>query len=187
MIGLNLEKGESLDLTKKTPGLTKIFIGTGWDVKPGGKTMDADLMSVSLKADGKVRGNQDVIYFSQRGKDGDAIWHSGDNLTGEGEGDDEVINVDLSKVPAEIVKISFIVNIYDAAKKGQSLADLDNAHIRAVNAENNEELAIFKVTQTEGTTINFCHLVRGGEGWEFQADGSTDADELNAIVQRYAA
>lgn len=185
MLGLNLEKGEALNLTKKAPGLTKVFIGTGWDVKEGGKTMDADLMSVSLKADGKVRGNQDVIYFSQLGKDGDAIWHSGDNLTGEGEGDDEVINVDLSKVAPEIVKISFIVNIYDAAKKGQSLADLDNAHIRAVNAENNEELANFKVTDTAGTTINFCHLVRVGGEWEFQADGSTDSDELAAIVKRF--
>lgn len=187
MLGINLEKGESLDLTKKSPGLSKVFIGTGWDVKAGGKTMDADLMSVSLTANGKVRNSDDVCFFNRQGKDGDAIWHSGDNLTGEGEGDDEVINVDLSKVSAEIVAISFIVNIYDAAKKGQTLADLDNAHIRAVNAENKEELAHFKVTETTGTTINFCQLKRGGEGWEFVVDGSTDSDELGAITQRFAA
>lgn len=186
-LGINLEKGQTLDLTKKSPGLTKVFIGTGWDVKKEGSSMDADLMAVMLTAEGKTRDANDICFFNRLGAEGDAVWHSGDNLTGEGEGDDEVINVDLSKVPAEIAKISFIVNIYDAAKKGQSLADLDNAHIRAVNSETNEELASFKVTDTAGTTINFCHLVRGGEGWEFVADGSTDADELGQIVQRFAA
>lgn len=187
MLSINLEKGQSLDLTKKSPGLKKVFIGTGWDMKKEGATMDADLMATLLTSGGKVRNEADVIYFNNKGKSGDAIWHSGDNLTGEGDGDDEVINVDLSKIPADITKITFTLNIYGAASKGQSLADLDNAHIRAVNAETNEELASFKVSGLTGTNITYCHLVRGGEGWEFTADGSTSSEDLNQIVQKYAA
>lgn len=187
MLGINLEKGQSLDLTKKNPGLTKVFIGAGWDVKAAGSSMDADLMATLLTSAGKVRGNQDVIYFNNKGAQGDAVYHSGDNLTGAGDGDDEVINVDLSKIPAEINKITFTLNIYNAAGKGQSLADLDNAHIRAVNAETNEELANFKVTGLTGTNVTYCHLVRGGEGWEFVADGTTGSEDLGQIVQKYAA
>lgn len=187
MLGINLEKGQSLDLTKKNPGLTKVFIGAGWDMKKAGATMDADLMATLLTARGKLRSGADVIYFNNKGKDGDAVWHSGDNLTGEGDGDDEVINVDLSKVPAEINKITFTVNIYNAVTKGQSLADLDNAFIRAVNAITNEELANFKVTGLTGTNITYCHLVRGGEGWEFVADGATNSEDLTQILNKYAA
>lgn len=187
MLSVNLEKGQSLDLTKKSPGLSKVFIGAGWDMKKAGATMDADLMATLLTSSGKVRNEKDVIYFNNKGKDGDAIWHSGDNLTGAGDGDDEVINVDLSKVPAEISKITFTINIYNAAAKGQSLADLDNAFIRAVNAATNEELANFKVTGLTGTNITYCHLVRGAEGWEFVADGATSSEDLNQIVQKYAA
>lgn len=186
MLGINLEKGQSLDLTKKSPGLTKVFVGAGWDPKAG-KTMDADLMATVLTSSGKMRGGKDVIYFNNKGSKGDYIWHSGDNLTGDGDGDDEVINVDLSKVPAEITKITFILNIYNAAQKGQSLSDLDNAHIRAVNAENNEELANFKVSALTGTNITYCHLQRGGEGWEFVADGTTNGDNLQQIIDKFAA
>lgn len=187
MLGINLEKGQSLDLTKKSPGLKKVFIGAGWDVKKSGASMDADLMATMLTASGKVRNEKDVIFFNNKGAKSDAIYHSGDNLTGAGDGDDEIINVDLEKVPAEVTKITFVLNIYNATQKGQSLADLDNAHIRAVNAETNEELASFKVSDLTGTNITYCHLQRGGEGWEFVADGSTNSSTLEQIIQRFAA
>ncbi len=176
MLSINLEKGQKLDLTKAVPSLKKIFVGAGWDMKKAGATMDADLSAVLLGVDGKTKSNKDFIYFGNKGVQGDAVWHSGDNLTGEGDGDDEVINVDLTKVPADVAKITFILTIYNAASKGQSLADLDNAFIRAVNAEGSAELSKFEVKGLEGDTINFCHLTRTTDGWEFNADGTTSSD-----------
>ncbi len=185
MLSVNLTKGEKVDLTKAVPSLKKVFIGAGWDMKKEGASMDADLSAFLLTDSSTVRGKEDFIYFNNKGSQADCVWHSGDNLTGEGDGDDEVINVDLTKVPDNIKKITFILNIYNAASKGQSLKDLENAFIRAVDAETNNELGKLEVKDLDGTTIIFAHLQRNETGWEFHADGATNGNDLGNLAAQY--
>lgn len=177
MLSVNLQKGDKVDLTKKVANLAAIFVACGWDCKSEGATMDADLSALLLDKDGKVQSKNGFIYYGNLGTNKDAVYHSGDNLTGAGDGDDEVVNVDLKALPAEIVKISFILNIYDAARKKQSLKDLDNAFIRAVDKNTNTELCKLEVKDMEGDTINFAHLDRLEDGsWVFHADGTTSSN-----------
>jgi tellurium resistance protein TerD len=180
---LNLNKGDSLDFSKAAPSLATVAIGAGWDPKEGGPTMDADLAAVLLNADGKMRGDGDLVFFNQLTAPG--VTHTGDNLTGEGDGDDETINVSLADIPTDVVKIVFAVNIYNAKSKGQSLADIDNAHVRAVNTETNEELAIFKIDKASGETMSFGALVRNSDGWEFQAVNETSDSDLTGFISTY--
>lgn len=184
MLSINLEKGAKLDLTKAVPTLKKVFIAAGWDMSKKGETMDADLSAVLLTANGTMRNEKDFIFFNNKGSKGDAIWHSGDNLTGAGDGDDEVVNVDLSAIPQDIKKITFSLNIYHAQQKGQSLKDLANAFLRAVDAETGNELCKFEVKDLTGTTITFGHLDRTADGWEFHADGVT-SDNFEGLLTNY--
>jgi len=184
MLSINLQKGEKVDLTKQTETLAKVFVACGWDVKNNGPTMDADLMGLLLTSDGTVRDKKDFIYYGNKGTKGDAIWHSGDNLTGAGDGDDEVINIDLTKVPDNIVKITFLLNIYMAEAKHQALADLDNAFIRVVDAGTDKELCKLDVNGMTGTTLTFGHLINEGGSWHFHADGATSA-HFNDVIATF--
>ncbi|WP_435018539.1 TerD family protein [Tundrisphaera sp. TA3] len=183
---ISMTKGESISLTKKAPGLTKVFAGAGWDAKQDGNSMDLDLAAFLLDANGKLQGKGDFVYFGGKVSGCKSVSSRGDNLTGDGDGDDEVIDVNLQTVPAHISEIVFVASIYQAAQKGQSLKDLDNAFIRIVNAENQQELANYKITSDlDGATFVLGKLVREGSDWNFVAVGAPEAGELGALATRY--
>lgn len=116
---VSMAKGESVSLTKKTPGLTKVFAGAGWDVKKAGATMDLDLAPFMPDTNGKLSGEG---YFGNKASACGSVASQGDSLTGAGEGDDEVIDVNLTAAPTGIQEVLFVASIYQAAQKGQSLS-----------------------------------------------------------------
>lgn len=184
---VNMNKGDVISLTKKAPGLTKVFAGAGWDMKKEGASMDLDLAAFLLNTDGKLSGSGNFVYYGHKTSACSSVASRGDNLTGAGEGDDEVIDVNLSTIPATINEIVFVASIYQGKSKGQSLKDLDNAFIRIVNAENQQELANYKITDTDGTHESFIlgKLVRDGSDWNFVAVGEKETGELGALATRY--
>lgn len=182
-----MTKGETVSLTKKAPGLKKVFAGAGWDMKKEGATMDLDLAAFLLDANSKLSGKGDFVYFGHKASACGSVASRGDNLTGEGEGDDEVIDVNLETVPSYVQEIVFVASIYQGKSKGQSLKDLDNAFIRIVNAENQQELTNFKISDTDSSHESFVlgKLVRNGTDWDFKALGEADAAELGGFATRY--
>ena len=182
---VSMTKGDTVSLTKKAPGLTKVFAGAGWDPKAA-KSMDLDLAAFLLDANGKLPGKGGFVYFGAKVSACGSVASRGDNLTGDGDGDDEVIDINLSTVPASITAIVLVASIYQAAQKGQSLKDLDNAHIRIVNAENQQEIANYKITgDFDGATFVLGKLVREGSDWNFEAVGAPEAGELGSLATRY--
>lgn len=184
---VNLTKGETVNLTKKAPGLTSVFAAAGWDVKANGPSMDLDLAAFCLNSGNVTESKDDFIYFGHLKTDDGSLIHTGDNLTGKGEGDDEVIGIDLSKVRAAVQKIVLVAVIYNAKTKGQSLKDLDNAFIRIVNQADKAELCKYTISDTDNSHDTFVlgELVRNGAEWEFKAIGTTQSGELNALVSQY--
>ena len=183
---VNLSKGESVNLTKEVPTLKKVMIGAGWDEKQGGASMDADLALFTLNSNNQVRGADDFIYFGNLKNNSGSVVHHGDNLTGEGEGDDEVISVNLEALDPGVERVAIYLDIYQAAQKGQSLADIDNAHIRIVDEETGKEISRYDITEPlQGDTMYFGELNRTADGWTFTAKGETRTAELSAIVSEY--
>ena len=183
---VSMTKGDVVSLTKKSPGLKSVFAGAGWDVKKEGASMDLDLAAFLLSS-GTLAGKGNFVYFGNKTSACGSVASRGDNLTGEGEGDDEVIDVDLTTVPASVTEIVFVASIYQGKAKGQSLKDLDNAFIRIVNNENQQELAKFTITDTNSDHESFIlgKLVRDGSDWNFLAIGEADAKELGGIATSY--
>ena len=144
-MAISLKKGQKVDLTKGNPGLSKLLIGLGWDTNKydGGADFDLDASAFLLGPDEKVTGDADFIFYGNLQHASGAVEHTGDNLTGEGEGDDEQIKVDLSKVPASIDKIDFTVTIYEPEERKQNFGQVSNAFIRVVNETSGEELIRF--------------------------------------------
>ena len=128
---VNLTKGQKVDLTKGKPSLNKLMVGLGWDVNryDGGGDFDLDAAAFMLGAEGKVLSDSDFIFYGNLKHNSEAVEHMGDNLTGEGDGDDEQIMVDLSKVPANVDKIAFTVTIYEAEQRRQNFANSIIRHV----------------------------------------------------------
>jgi len=166
---ITLVKGGNVNITKDSPGLVKVTAGGGWDTnaKPG-EDFDLDLSLVGVKADDKVRNNNDLLYFGH--KDTEYAHHTGDNLTGEGEGDDERIEISLDKVPADIEKIILFVNIYEAASRGQNFGQVNNAYVRLFKTEGEEELAKIDLSEdfSTETSVVLGELYRHGGEWKFK-------------------
>ncbi len=183
---VSMTKGDVVNLSKKSASLNAVFAGAGWDVKNEGKTMDLDLAAFLL-SNGTLKGKGNFVYFGSKTSACGSVSSRGDNLDGKGEGDDEVIDVNLKTVPADVNEILFIASIYQAASKGQSIKDLDNAFIRIVNKDDNVELANFKISIPDATGASFVlgKLVRNGEEWEFTAIGEVDAAELGGFAERF--
>ena len=133
-MGVSLSKGGNVSLTKEAPGLTAVTIGLGWDVRTTtGTDFDLDASAILTNADGKVTSDQGFVFFNNLKSPDGSVEHTGDNITGEGEGDDEQIKVNLAGVPADVTKIVFPVSIYDAESRQQSFGQVRNAFIRVVN------------------------------------------------------
>ncbi|MDQ0272013.1 TerD family protein [Cytobacillus purgationiresistens] len=203
-MAINLQKGQRVDLTKGNPGLSKILVGLGWDPVQtksgggilsslfgggGGPNIDCDASVIMLGENDKLKNNKDVVYFGNLKSNDGSIQHTGDNLTGDGDGDDEQILIDLNKIPTTIQKLVFIVNIYDCVKRKQHFGMIENAFIRIVNSANNQEIIHFNLTENYSgkTSLVVGEIYRNGDDWKFAAVGTgTTAPGLSEIVRSYA-
>lgn len=187
-MSVSLTKGGNVSLSKEAPGVAKMAIGLGWDVRTtDGADFDLDASAIVCGADGRVLSDQHFVFFNNLKSPDGSIEHTGDNLTGEGEGDDETINVDISVVPAEAQKIVVPVSIYDAESRGQSFGQVSNAFIRVVDAANNVEIARYDLSEDASTetAMVFGELYRNNDEWKFRAVGQGYTSGLAGIARDY--
>jgi tellurium resistance protein TerD len=187
-VGVSLSKGGNVSLTKEAPNLTAVIVGLGWDARTTtGSDFDLDASALLTGTEGKVLSDQHFVFFNNlRSPDG-SVEHTGDNITGEGEGDDEQIKVNLAAVPADVAKIVFPVSIYDAETRQQSFGQVRNAFIRVVNQADDRELARYDLTEDASTetAMVFGELYRHGAEWKFRAIGQGYASGLRGIAQDF--
>ena len=196
-MSISLQKGQKVSLTKESAGLSKVIVGLGWDAaeQPKGffgflksaPDIDCDATAIMLK-DGKFTAKDDVVYFGNLSHKSGTVNHMGDNLTGEGEGDDEQIVIDLSRVPSEYDKIVIVVNIYSAQARKQHFAMIENAFIRIVDAKSNRELCKYNLTDNYSgmTAMIFGEIYRHNSEWKFGAIGQGTKDgSIGDICRRY--
>ena len=188
-MAVSLKKGQKVDLTKGNPGLSKLLVGLGWDTNKydGGADFDLDAAAFLLGANGKVTSDADFVFFNNLKHASGSVEHLGDNLTGEGEGDDEQVKVDLAKVPTEIEKIAFTVTIYDAEARKQNFGQVSNAFIRVVDAAKNQELIRYDLGEDFSieTAVVVGRLYRQGTEWKFNAIGSGFSGGLAALGHNF--
>ena len=188
-MAVNLSKGGKVDLTKKKPGLKHLIIGLGWDINKydGGGEFDLDAAAFMLDASGKAASEADFVFYNNPKHVSGSVVHSGDNITGAGEGDDEVINVDLSLVPANIEKIDFTVTIFDGAERKQNFGMVSNSYIHIVDADDNEELVNFDLGEdfSGETAVVAGELYRHQGEWKFTAIGQGYDGGLAALCNSY--
>jgi tellurium resistance protein TerD len=187
-VGVSLSKGGNVSLSKEAPGLTAVLVGLGWDVRTTtGQDFDLDASAILLNAGGKTLSDGHFVFFNNLKSPDGSVEHTGDNLTGEGEGDDEAIKVSLATVPPDVERIVFPVSIYDAETRQQSFGQVRNAFIRIVNQADNNELARYDLTEDASTetAMVFGELYRNGPEWKFRAVGQGYASGLRGIAQDF--
>ncbi|MBC7679655.1 MAG: TerD family protein [Pseudorhodobacter sp.] len=188
-MGVSLSKGGNVSLTKEAGGtLTAVTVGLGWDARTTtGDGFDLDASALLLNSGGKVRTDNDFVFYGNLATADGCVTHQGDNLTGEGDGDDEQVKVDLKTVPADVDKIVFPVSIYEAGKRGQSFGQVRNAFIRIVNEAGGAELARYDLSEDASTetAMIFGELYRNGAEWKFRAVGQGYQSGLAGIATDY--
>ena len=188
-MAISLKKGQKVDLTKTNPGLKEILVGLGWDTNryDGGKDFDLDTSIFLLGASGKVNSDDDFVFYGNLKHVSGSVEHLGDNLTGEGSGDDEQIKIDLSKVPANVEKIDFTVTIYEADTRNQNFGQVENAFIRVVNSVTGEELIRYDLSEdfSVETAVIVGELYRNKGEWKFNAVGSGFEGGLAALGRNF--
>ncbi|MBF6354567.1 TerD family protein [Nocardia higoensis] len=187
-MGVSLSKGGNVSLTKQAPNLTAVAVGLGWDLRTTtGTDFDLDASAIALGADKKVVSDKHFVFFNNLKSPEGAIEHAGDNRTGEGAGDDEVINVDLAATPPTIESIVFPVSVYDADARSQSFGQVRNAYIRVLNRANGEELARYDLSEDASTetAMVFGELYRNGAEWKFRAIGQGYSSGLSGIARDF--
>lgn len=187
-MALTLQKGGNLSLSKTDPTLTKILVGLGWDPRAtDGTEFDLDASAFLLSANGKVRGEADFIFYNQLKSADGSVEHTGDNRTGAGDGDDEVVKVDLSRVPADVDKIAFTVTIHDADARKQNFGQVGNSFIRIVNEVSGAEVVRYDLAEDASTetAMIFAELYRNNGEWKFRAVGQGYAGGLKALANGY--
>ena len=186
---VNLSKGQKVDLTKGNPGLSKLIVGLGWDTNKydGGSDFDLDASAFLCGDNGKVSADSDFIFYSNLKHSSGAVEHTGDNTTGLGDGDDEVIKVDLSLVPANVSRIDFTVTIYEAESRGQNFGQVSNAYIHIMDETNGTELIRYDLGEDFSieTAIVVGELYRHNGEWKFNAIGSGFQGGLHALCQNF--
>lgn len=186
---VSLAKGQKVDLTKSNPGLSKVIVGLGWDTNKydGGNDFDLDTSAFLIGSNGKTLSDGDFIFYGNLNHTSGSVSHLGDNRSGEGEGDDEQIQVDLSKVPSNIEKIAFTVTIHEAVERGQNFGQVSNAFIRVFNEDTNEELIRYDLSEDYSieTAIVVGELYRHNNEWKFAAIGSGFEGGLGALCNNF--
>ena len=186
---ISLFKGQKIDLTKGNPKLSKILVGLGWDTKKydGGYDFDLDAAAFLLGQNGHVQSDYDFVFYNNLKHSSGAVQHMGDNLTGAGEGDDEQIRVDLSKIPANIDKVAFTVTIHEADTRKQNFGQVSNAFIRIVDESSGKELIRYDLGEdfSVETAVVVGELYRNAGEWKFNAIGSGFKGGLRALCQNF--
>lgn len=183
---LNLQKNDILDLTKKNPGVKKVDFCGGWDVAESGADFDLDLGAYLLNVNGKITGAQDVVFFNHMEVSGVRL--NGDNRTGAGEGDDEVISLDLSQISQSVSRIVFAITIFDAVNRKQSFGMVNNSYVRLLDVEHGEkELCRYELKEdfSTETAVIVAELIRDGSEWQFHAIGEGKRADFNGIAGLY--
>ena len=187
-ISINLEKGQKIELTKTTPGLTKVQIGGGWDVnKNATGSYDVDISAYLVDVNEKIGSGDNIVYFNHKKNPNGSVELDKDNLTGEGEGDDEKIFINFDTIPADRAAIYFAINIYKAQEKRQNFGVIQNAYIRIVNMADNQQLMRFDLSEdySTGTGVLAGKLYRHGTEWKFQAIGEVVNGDIATIAKRW--
>ncbi len=187
-MSVSLTKGGNVSLTKAAPGLSSVVVGLGWDARTtDGQAFDLDASAIVCNADGNVVSDKHFIFYNNLASPEGAVRHSGDNLTGEGGGDDEQVTVNLAGLPPEAARVVFPVSIYDAATAGQTFGQVRNAFIRVVNSADNAELARYDLSEDASTetAMVFGELYKNGDEWKFRAVGQGYSAGLSGIARDF--
>ncbi len=187
-MSVSLNKGGNVSLTKEAPGLTAVVVGLGWDARTtSGAEFDLDASALMVGTSGKIVSDAHFIFFNNLTSPDGSVEHTGDNLTGEGEGDDEAIKVNLAAVPAEVDRIVVTVSIYDAETRKQSFGQVRNAFIRVVNQADNAEITRYDLTEDASTetAMIFGEVYRNGTDWKFRAVGQGYSTGLGGIARDF--
>jgi tellurium resistance protein TerD len=182
---LTLSKGSNLSLTKADPGLRNAIIGLGWDPRTtAGEQFDLDASALLVRADGKVRSNEDFIFYNQLSSPDGSVVHQGDNRTGQGDGDDEKILIDLDAVASDIQKIVIVVSIDQADARHQNFGQVRDAFCRVVNQETDNEVVRYDLTEDAAaeTCMIFAEIYRNNGEWKFRAVGQGYASGLHGVA-----
>jgi len=188
-MAVSLSKGGRVSLSKEAPGLKNIKVGLGWDANATdtGSQFDLDASVFLVGKDGKVLSDDHFIFYNNTTSPDGAVVHQGDNRTGEGDGDDEVIEIDLSKVDPKVDKIIFTVTIDEAESRGQNFGQVNNSLIRIVNQDSGVEITKYELDEdySSETAINFGELYRKNDGWNFKAVGAGFNEGLAGFCKTY--
>ncbi|KGX90692.1 chemical-damaging agent resistance protein C [Pontibacillus halophilus JSM 076056 = DSM 19796] len=188
-MAITLSKGQRIDLTKTNPGLTKAVIGLGWDINhyDGGSSFDLDASAFLADESGNVQNDQEFVFYNNLQDPSGAVEHTGDNRTGEGEGDDEQLTVNFSQVPSHVEKVAITVTIHDAEGRNQNFGQVSNAFVRVLNPETNEELIRYDLGEDFSieTAVVVCELYRHNGEWKFSAVGSGFSGGLAALCRNF--
>lgn len=187
-MAISLQKGGNVNLSKEAPSMTKMIVGLGWDVRAtDGAAFDLDAVAFVLKADGKVRADSDFIFFNNKQNAEGSVVHAGDNRTGEGDGDDETIIIDLSKMPANVEKVAVCVTIYDADSRRQNFGQVSRAYVRVVNDAGQQEVARYDLSEdgSTETAMIFGEVYKHNGEWKFKAIGQGFKGGLGPLAASY--
>ena len=187
-MAISLTKGGNVNLSKEAPNLTNIAVGLGWNPRAtDGQAFDLDAVAFLVNESGKVRADTDFIFFNNLKSSDGSVEHTGDNRTGEGDGDDEVIKVDLTKVPADVSKVVFCAVIYDGQARNQNFGQVANAYIRIVNTQGGAEVARYDLSEDSRTetAMIFGELYKNNGEWKFRAVGQGFAGGLGPLAASY--
>jgi tellurium resistance protein TerD len=187
-MGVSLSKGGNVSLTKEAPGLSAVLVGLGWDARTtSGADFDLDASALMLNASGKIVSDAHFVFFNNLSSPDGSVEHTGDNLTGDGEGDDEIIKVNLVAVPSEVDRVVIAVSIYDAESRGQSFGQVRNAYIRVLNQVGDAELTRYDLSEDASgeTAMIFGELYRHGTEWKFRAVGQGYSSGLAGIAKDF--
>ena len=187
-MAISLTKGGNVNLSKEAPNLTNMAVGLGWNPRAtDGQAFDLDAIAFLVNEAGKVRADTDFIFFNNLKSADGSVEHTGDNRTGEGDGDDEVIKVDLSKVPADVSKVVFCAVIYDGQARNQNFGQVANPYIRIVNTQGGAEVARYDLSEDSSTetAMIFGELYKNNGEWKFRAVGQGFAGGLGPLAASY--
>ncbi len=187
-MAISLSKGGNVNLSKEAPGLNKIVVGLGWDARAtDGAAFDLDASAFLVKLDGKVRSDSDFCFYNNKVVGDGAVQHTGDNTTGAGDGDDETLKVELSKIPADLDKVVFAVTIHEADIRKQNFGQVNHAYIRVVNEDGGQEIARYDLSEDASieTAMIFGEIYRVGADWKFKAVGQGFAGGLGPLASSF--
>jgi len=187
-MAISLSKGGNVNLSKEAPGLNKIVVGLGWDSRAtDGAAFDLDASAFLINSDAKVRSDSDFCFYNNKVVGDGAVQHAGDNTTGVGDGDDETINVELSKIPTDVDKLVFAVTIHEAEQRKQNFGQVNHAYIRIVNEQGGQEIARYDLSEDASieTAMIFGEIYRVGADWKFKAVGQGFAGGLGPLAASF--